>query len=118
MKEYITLAPSPVNPGIEIVAGLTIARLAPYNNYMVTLQFTPNILEHEPENDHPGLLVRQITMTVDNNETVKHQFDLNGTRKHVVQTNGTSYEVELLNITIGGEFNLPMYKLAVTKSPM
>lgn len=109
----ITLAPSPTNPGIEIVDGLTIKRHVPYSASTVTLEFSPNIVEHEPQGDQPGVKVRQLTMAIDNDETVRHLFDLNGIKRHTVMANGANYDVELVGI--GGQAPFSTYDLVVTR---
>lgn len=109
----ITLAPSPSNPGIEIVEGLTIKRDAPYSATSVMLEFSPCLVEHEPRKDEPGVEVRQFTVSTSNDETVKHLFDLKGVKKHAVQANDETYDVELVNIT--GEAPFFEYDLNVVR---
>ena len=113
MTKHITISPSPTNPGIEVVYGLTIKRHVPYSTTAVTLEFSPSIVEHKPEDDQSGVQVRQVTVTEGNDETVSHLFDMHGDKKHTVQANETIYDIELVNIT--GQAPFFEYDLVVTR---
>jgi hypothetical protein len=114
MTNRITISPSPMNAGIEIVDGLCIKRHVPYNATSVTLQFSPNITHHEPEQSQPGAEIRQLSGIEANDETVSHLFDMDGVKIHSVTALGVEYKVELLNIDTSGQF--PSYDLSVSRT--
>jgi hypothetical protein len=113
--KFVTITPSPTNDGIEVVDLLLVMkRHGPYTMESVVIQFSPNIVGHEPEADQPGTKIRQQTITTNTDETIEHTFDLNATKIHSIQANGASFDVELLKIDSVGPF--PSYSFGVTRT--
>lgn len=99
MKQYsVKLNVSPFEPGIEIAGDLVIKMHVPYSDQIATIQVNPNITDHRPSADVPGMKIRQVTETRETSETQTLQFELKKRTTHQIAVGQKMYVIELVNI--------------------
>jgi len=100
MEKTIKIISSPYNPPIETVGSITIILSQPFSDSVVAVEVDPNILEHEPNSDQPGYLVRQKTFSVHTNDTKKLTFDFRENNVQEFTAQGEKYQMKLMHIGI------------------
>lgn len=111
----ITITNSPFESNLQIAGDLVIKLHVPYSKDQVTVKINPNITAYD---DKPGSSMRQISASLDTNETVTLSFDFNTKKMHKVKFGSKNYEIQLMNIGTKkeGEQNFPIFEFQVIES--